>query len=1097
MKRINFLLLFLTFTLFSVSLQAQQSISVSGVVVDENDETLPGVSVIERGTQNGVVTDLDGNFNMVVTTEKPTLEFRYVGYEPQRITVSDQRVLQVKMSVEASTLDEIVVVGYGVQKKVNLTGSVSAINYANQMEGRPIVSVSSSLAGLTAGVNVAQTSGKPGSDAATIRIRGNGTFNDNSPLVLVDGIEWSMNDVNPDDIANISILKDAASTAIYGTRAANGVILITTKKGDGKAKISYSFSGIIQSPYSDLSFVSDYARYMELVNEATDNVKTTRIFTQPSIDTWRAAAANPLGLNEYGVPNSVAYPNTDWFDEIFQTGFSQQHSLSFMGGGEKTNYLISMGYLDNQGVMNRWNLDSSTQKIDVRANIESKVLSWATIGTRIFGQKQDYGMANISNGFNYLYQTTPGIYPGEPNYWGRPALNGEESSNANNIFGQMAGGTGFNTQYRLNASIYGIITPYKGLSLEGTVNFSPTFIDRSSYSRQNGYWDYVTDTRFSESSLANATITNTTAQRERKSLELLARYNTTIKGDHDLSALLGYTNSEYYSKGYSVTRKNATDWSLHELSTYSELDKSASYSPDDSDNPSPIRRSLLSYFGRINYSYKSRYLFEANFRADGSSRFGSEERWGYFPSFSGAWRISEEKFMQEVNHPFSNLKLRLSWGKVGNESAGAYDWQANYQSGNVIIDGEGMLGLLQKKISNDQLHWETTTTTDLGIDLGFFNNKLSTEIDLYHKKTNDILYYPELYLTMGNVSAAPENIGEVRNQGVEVNLNWGDRIGKDFKYNVGFNFAYNTNEVTKFKGPLQKYWNYDSNGNKISFTNNFSNVAESKFGGYLSEGRQIGETYMLQIYRGTGEGYTGGAVDIHAGPRDGMIRTEADMKWVRAMIDSGYSFNGKSTISADQLWYGDLLYADSNGDKNYGETNDREFSGHTSIPKYNLGLNMSMSYKDFDMSMLWSAALGFHLLWNSNYYNSTLVSHGYGIIQHIADDHYFYDPTNPNDSRTNINGKYPRLTYGTTYDNREQSDWYEYKGDYLKLKNIQIGYTIPTKITNKFFVSKLRAYASFENILTITDYPGQDPEIGTAIGYPLMRQISFGAQITF
>ena len=1089
MKKIHYLFLSIMLTMFVAPLWAQQTVTVSGVVVDENNETLPGVSIIEVGTQNGVMTDIDGRYTIQIASGKSSLTFRYVGYEATTIVVNDRTKLDIQMKVEASSLDEVVVVGYGIQKKVNLTGSVSSINFADQIDGRPIVNVSTALAGLAAGMTVSQKSGQPGSDGATIRIRGNSTFNTNSPLVLVDGIEWNMDDVNPSDIENISVLKDAASTAIYGTRAANGVILVTTKKGKGKPQISYSYSGIVQMPYNKLSFVSDYSRYMELVNEACDNVSTKGIFSQESIDTWKAASGNPSGLNEFGVPNYVAYPNTDWFDEIFNTGYSQQHNVSISGSSDKVKYLLSMGYLDNQGVMNRWNLDSSSEKVDFRTNLEANVLDWLTVGTRLYGQKQDYGMANISNGFNYLYQTTPGVYPGEPNYWGRPALAGEESSNANNIFGQMAGSTGFNTTYRLNGSVYGIINPYKGLSLEGTFNYSPTFTDRSSYSRPNGYWDYVTDTRASESALANASITNSSGRSYRQSVELLARYNTTIKENHDLSALIGYSASEYNSKSFGVTRRGATDWSIHELSTYETLVSSSS-SP-------PAKWTLLSFFGRVNYAYKSRYLFEANLRADGSSRFGSNKRWGYFPSFSGGWRVSEEKFMKEADTPFSNLKLRLSWGQTGNNSTGNYDWQANYATDKVVIDGSGTSGLVRKKLSNDMLQWESTCTFDVGLDFGFFRNKLTGEIDYYNKFTSNILYYPELYLSMGVVGAAPENLGEVRNRGVELTLNWNDNIGKDFRYNVGFNVSYNSNKVMKFKGELQKYWNYDSNGNRTSYFNNFSDVAESGFGGYISEGRQLGETYMLKIYRGTGEGYTGGAVDVNAGPRDGMIRTQEDMKWVQAMIDSGYSFGGMSTIAKDQLWYGDLLYADANGDMNYGDVNDKEFSGRTNVPKYNFGLNISMSYKDFDLSMLWSAAMGFYLNWNANYYNSTLVSHGYGIVEHVANDHYFFDPSNMEDPRTKTDGKYPRLTYGTTYNNREQSDWNEYKGDYLKLKNVQIGYTLPSKITKKFFVSRLRAYASMENILTITDYPGLDPEIGTTIGYPLMRQISFGAQITF
>lgn len=1077
--------------LFTDAVWAQTSVTVSGVVSDEHGETLPGVSILEVGTtSNGTLSDVDGHYVIEVKSAQATLQFSYVGYKTQTISLKNRTMIDVTMKEESKVLDEVVVVGYGVQKKVNLTGSVAAINFSEQMEGRPVMNVSSALSGLAAGMNVRQGSGQPGSDGATIRIRGNGTFNTNSPLVLVDGIEWSMDNVNPNDIESISVLKDAASTAIYGTRAANGVILITTKTGKGKPQITYSYSGVVQNPYNELGFVSDYAHYMSLVNEACENVGTKSIFSQESIDSWKAAQTNPDGLNEYGVPNYVAYPNTDWFDEIFSRGYSQEHNLSVSGGSEKVKYMLSLGYLDNKGVMNRWNLDSSTQKINFRTNLEADITKWLKVGTRLYGQKQDYGMANISNGFKYLYQTTPGVYPGEPNYWGRAALAGEESSNANNIFGQMAGATGFNSVWRVNASLYGTITPYKGLSIEATVNYSPTFRDKSSYSRQNGYWDYVTDQRVSESALANASITNTSERSYRQGVEILARYNTTINKDHDLGALLGYSAQKYYSKSFAISRKGATDWTLNEIGTYEELVSSSS--------SSPAKWGLLSYFGRVNYAYKSKYLFEANLRADASSRFGQNQRWGYFPSFSAGWRIAEENFMKATQDYLSNLKLRVSWGKTGNNSTGNYDWQANYAVQNVVVDGAGTKGLVKTKLSNDKLHWESTTTTDIGLDFGFFNNRLTGEFDFYEKSTSDILYHPALYLSMGKIGSAPENLGKVRNRGLEFTLNWNSRIGKDFEYKVGMNIAFNKNKVTKFKGNLQQYWTYDEQGNKVAFVNNFSDVAEQFSGdGYICEGKQLGETYQYNVYRGTGEGYTGGAVDIYAGPQDGMIRTPEDLKWVQAMIDSGYTFGGMKTVSRDQLWYGDLLYDDLNGDMNYGDSNDRKFSGHTNTPKVNLGINLAMSYKDIDFSMQWAGAFGHYIFWNTDYYNSTLVSHGYGISQRIADDHYFFNPEKPEDVRTNVYGKYPRLTYGTTYNNRIVSDWYEYKGDYLKLKNIQLGYTLPQSITKKIFVSRLRAFVSMDNILTITKYPGLDPEIGSSIGYPLMRQISFGGQITF
>lgn len=1068
-----------------------QSTVVSGVVSDENGVPLLGVSVVEDGTTNGVSTDQKGAYTIRLKGVNPVLSFHYIGYTSRKIEVNRRTTIDVVLVETTTTLNDVVVVGYGVQKKVNVTGAVTSIDFEKQMAGRAIVNPSTALSGLVAGMNVAQTSGQPGSDAATIRLRGTGTFSSsgNSPLVLVDGIEWSMNDINPNDIASVSVLKDAASTAIYGTRAANGVILITTKQGSkGRAQINYSYSGIVQMPYNNLEFVTDYARYMELVNESCENVSAVNIFSSHTIDTWQTAKADPYGYNEFGVPNSVAYPNTDWFDELFKTGYSQEHNLSVSGAGDKIKYLVSLGYLDNQGIMNRWDLDSSTQKINFRTNLEADVTKWFRIGTRILAQKQDYGLTNVSEGFKYLYMTTPGVYPGEPNYWGKPASD-EESPQANNIFSHMSGRDGYRTTWRINGSLYAVLTPYKGLSFEGTFNYSPVFSSQSRYSTPNGTWNYVTDERVSQSDLATASITNQNSRNYRVSSELLARYNTTFADDHELGVLFGYSAIIFENNGtWGFTKQGATDWTLHEMSTYTELSGSNSTAADS--------WALRSYFGRINYAYKSRYLFEANLRADGSSRFGPNNRYGYFPSFSAGWRISEENFMENSRRWLSSLKLRASWGQTGNNSIGNYAWQATYDTSNVVVDGTPTTGLYISSMSNENLAWETTSTTDIGIDFGMFDNRFTGEVDYYSKSTTDILYTPPIYYTMGFVSGVPSNWGRMLNRGVEVTLNWNSNVGKNFSYRVGFNFSYNHNKVTRFKGRLQKYWTEDADGNLI-FHNNLSDVTASYNSGLLCEGHMAGEYYIRRLYRGTGEGYTGGAVDIQAGPRDGMIRTSADLEWVQAMIDSGYSFNGTKIVSKDQLWYGDLIYADLNGDSNYGNDDDRDFTGYSAMPRYNLGLNLGFTWRSLDFGMVWSAALGFRLNWRAGTYNSSSVRYGHGLMEHIADDHYFFDPANPTDSRTNVNGKYPRLTYAYDGSNTQASDFYDYKGDYLKLRNVQVGYTLPERISRKFFVQKLRAYLSMDNILTITDYPGLDPEIGTTIGYPLMRQVSLGIQVTF
>ena len=1057
--------------------------TITGKVTDSQGEPLVGV-VVMASQKEATITGANGIYSLkVVNPEAQPLQFSSLGYMPLSEQINGRTVVDVSLQMDATLLDDVVVVGYGVQKKVNVTGAVSSINFSKVSENRAIVSTSASLAGLAPGMSVEQASGDPRDNAATIRIRGEGSFTTSAaPLVLVDGIEWSMDNVNPNDIASISVLKDAASASIYGTRASNGVILITTKNGvQGKSQVNYSFKGIMQMPYNKLHFVSDYARHMELMNESCDNVGTSRQFALPNIDLWREKAADPYGTNANGTPNWILYPNTDWFDEIFQNGFSQEHDLSISGASKSVKYLISTGYLDNQGVMGRFGINSSTQRISFRTNLEADVTPWFTAGVRLFGQHQDLGLGNVANGFSSLSLTTPGVPVGTIGAWGRPTLS-EESLNANNIFRMMYGSGGYNTMTRLNGSLYAKIRPYKGVSLEGTVNYSPTFGERHTYGREIITWDYTNDVMFSQSQLVDAGSNNTMTRSYNISSEILARYNNTF-GEHEIGALAGYSAIEARDWGWGVQRNGATDWSLNDLGTYETLTNSSS----------TARRGwgLRSYFGRINYAWKERYLLEVNFRADGSSRFGSNNRYGYFPSFSAGWKIYEEEFMKGTENWLSSLKLRASWGEAGNNNIGNYAWQSTYAVQNMVLDGSPTKGLYIASLSNANLQWERTTTTNIGVDMGVLQNRLTAEIDWYNKKTDQILYTPPIYMTMGEVSGVPANLGALVNRGIELNVNWRSRIGKDFNYFAGVNFSYNYNKVTSFKGELIKQWN---NG---VYESNYANVTSGWGEGVLAEGYALGEYYLRRMYRGSGVGYTGGAVDIKAGPKDGMIRTQRDFDWVQAMIDSGYSFNGGTLLSKDQLWYGDLIYADRDGDGNYGDEDDMDFNGRNATPSYNLGLSLGFSWKGFDFSMLWSGAFDFYIIWRGGAYNGTTLNQGHGIADRVAKNHYFFDAANPSDERTNLTATYPRLSYGTALGNSLHSEFYEYKGDYLKMRNIQIGYTLPGHITKKIFAQQLRLFASGENLITLTKYPGLDPEKGNVIGYPLMRSVTFGAQITF
>lgn len=1068
-----------------------RSVTVSGKVTDGTGVPVIGAVVMCNGETKGATsTDAAGRFSIrVPDSENSVIEVSCLGYKTVSERVRGRAVIDIVIEDDSTLLEETVVVGYGVQKKVNLTGSVAQINFSEALESRPVMNTSSALAGLAAGVQVQQSSGQPGSDGATIRIRGNTTLNTNSPLVLVDGIEWSMDNINTNDIATISVLKDAASTAIYGSRAANGVILITTKLGNqaDKSQVTYSFNGIWQRPYNRLGWVSDYATHMSLVNESCENMDRAPIFSQQTIDSWLAANADPNGVNEYGVPNYIAYPNTDWFSEVYDTGFSQEHNVSVQGSSQKAKYLISLGYLDNEGVMNRFpEINSGTKKINFRSNIEAKVNDWITIGTRVFGNRQTYGLANVSNAFSYIYQTTPGVAPGVPGAWGSAINKTEESGTANNIFSQMRGSYGHNIVYRLNATAYARFKILKGLNLELTGNYAPDFTDKNTYGYNNITWNYTTNTMVSESKLENATNSNSYSHTDRINTEALLRYNGEF-GKHEVGALGGFSTNYAHSRSFSASKIGAPDWNIIEMGSYTDVNGMPSSSSSE--------WALMSFFGRVNYAYANRYLFEGNLRADGSSRFAPETRWGLFPSFSAGWRIDQETFMKPLTW-LSNLKLRASWGVTGNNNSGNYAWQATYSTVGVVVNKTNKKGLLQTALGNNLLEWETTYTTNVGLDFGLWGNKLTGEIDGYVKNTTGILFKPSIYETMGDVTGAYANIAQVRNMGAELALNYRDRIGKDFNYSIEMNLGYNVGYVTKYKGPLVKEW-YDDAAGKHLYRNNYSDVAQSGFGGIILEGHQLGDHYMYKLYKGSGVGYTGGKVDISAGPKDGMIRTEGDMAWVKKMIEAGYSFVGTKTVGKDQLWYGDLIYADIDGDGNYGDTDDQDFTGHTSVPKINAGLNLSMSWKGFDFYALLSGSFGFYLTWGTQYYNTTKVTNGHSISKRLAADHYFYDPDNILDPRTNIKAEFPRFTYADDLNNAKTSDFREYRGDYLKLKNIQFGYTLPAKYTNYAKISKFRLFVSAENIFTITKYPGMDPEAGTTIGYPLMRSTSIGAQITF
>ena len=1083
--------LLLLFSGFIV-LTANAQIRVSGVVTDATNEPLPGINIaVENNTTTGTITDLYGKYSITVP-DNSTLIFSFIGFKTQKIAVGARSIINATLEENVEALDEIVVVGYGTQKKVNVTGAVSSINFEDQALSRPVTSVSASLAGLSAGLSVSQGSGQPGSDGATLRVRGVGTLNDNNPLVLVDGMIGSIDDVNPNDIASISILKDGASVAIYGARAGAGVILITTKKGnkDGKTNISYSGRLTVMNPINLPKTVNNYANYMEFMNEANwQSGGDGQIFDPiTDIQLWRDKEKDPYGISASGYPNYIAYPNTNWQDEVYnKNSLKHEHNISVTGGNQNLRYLLSMAYVDNPGIVNY----SSMERFSMRTNIEVDVNKWLTVGARIYGNKDRNGRLDFdgANGIRtWLMSAIPGVTPYYDGKYGA-----QESVNEHGSPVQLRGrlddyANGHRDNNLINATAYAKIKIIDGLTYDVNLNYDRLFQETNSWSNpKTGVTHSFSRDLAMGSVTSNDQLSTSNSRYDVYSytLEHLLNYTKTIANDHDITALLGY--QEYYWKDWSngASRRGLIDETIHTISSGTEVINATGDMKD---------RASRAVFGRLGYVFKSRYLFEFNMRYDGHSRFHKDHRWGIFPSVSAGWRISEESFMENTHDWLDNLKLRVSWGKNGNyggASVGDYEYQGGYSVVSYPFGDTQYAGLTQQDIANQLLSWENTQTTNIGLEVTTLHNRLTFETDAFWKKTDGILYQINIPLTTGVKTAPRLNLAELGNKGYEFTIGWRDRVGK-LNYGVSANLSYTTNEVSKYKGPLVQGW---ENG---VWSTNLGDVSQ---GGSerIVEGKMMNEFFLQTVYKGSGTyNNTDGSVNPMGGPRDGMIRTEADMDWAKAMIAAGYSFQGQNkTGERDGLFYGDYIYADNNKDKVLGNDADRKFLGASSIPKYTFGFQLFGEWKGIDLSMNFAGAAGFKLLMKENGYNSTLLEYGRGVSEVVTDNHYFFDPENPNDPRTNITSKRGRITQSTVNNNHVWSDYYLYKGNYLKLKNLTVGYTLPTQWLSKISMEKIRIYYSGENLLSMDSFPGIDPEQGALPRYQPIRQHAFGINVTF
>ncbi len=1032
--------------LFSSTLLMAQSAKISGVVLDETSTAVIGGSVTIKGTTIGTLTDLDGRFTLDAPNESSVLVVSFVGYTTQEIKIGTKRTFNIVLKEDQQLLDEVVVVGYGVQKKVNLTGAVGAVN-SSELNSRIAPSTSSLLQGKMPGLQVTQNSAMPGSEGVEMRIRGMGTFSSagNNPLVLIDGVEGDMNKLNPNIIESISVLKDASSAAIYGSRAANGVVLVTTKAGhEGRLNVEYSFNYSVQKPTKPMDRITNSVEYMETINKAiefSNNLNETWKYTDEQIERYRRGQ-DPNDPTY----NPAQYPNTDWMDYLIRTAPIRQHFLSVNGGRGGTTFNVGLGYLDQTGLL----LGTDYKRYDVQVNFKSSLTKRVTFGTNItmnYGVRHDTSFSDKTSDMGNMnasrdqmrcaYAGSPLMTPQLPDGSGRWSAYAYEAKggNKNPIASAMSDGGQLEDKNYLLASGFMNVNIIKGLNAE--VKGAVKFVENQN-KMMNATWnsavflpdaDGVYEDRPSSSKQSFLQSNNRAKQ---YTLFGTLNYTTTLKEVHNISAMAGYSQENYIYEqidGYRVGYTNADMWYLKSGPTPSQT------------NGSEVNEwALMSYFGRINYDYMNKYLFEANVRYDGTSRLPKDGRWGTFPSASVGWRISEEAFMKPITF-LDNLKVRASWGQLGNQNIGNYPYQAMLSDAGYNFGGTMTSGFYNAKMVNTKIKWETTTSTNIGLDFGFFGNKLYGSIDWYRKYTTDILRSLQVPSFVG-VSGPTVNMGEMKNIGWDITLGHDNKIG-DVRYSIKFN-------LDTYKNTLVKYGADEINGVNLR-----------------REGMPW-NTYYVMI-------------------QDGVYQNQAEIDNENVVR----KYAGALKVKPGDIKYKDISGPDGVPDGIIDDYYDRA-PVKGAFPEFNYGFNFSVSYKMFDLSCFFQGVQG-----------KKLFVAGWGISpfnQAAAPPVFWRDAWDGEGTSNSI----PHI-YIDGYGPMQAgiSSFYLRDASYLRMKSIQLGFNVPNKWTRKAFIQDARLYFSGDNLLTFTNFfDGQiDPErTGNSSAdaiYPQAKMFTFGLKVTF
>lgn len=1010
------------FTIVCMVFQLQAQITVSGRVTSAADdgESVIGATILEKGTGNGTTTDFDGNYELTIAGQEATLVISYIGLETQEIQVGNRTTIDVILNEEASLLEEVIVVGYGTEKRSKISGAVAVLN-ADEISETPILRPEQALQGRISGVQVAQNSGSPGS-ALTVLVRGVSTINNSSPLFIVDGIPVDgMDFLNPADIESINVLKDAASAAIYGSRGANGVVLITTKGGKKKeeGKISYDAYYGSQEAWKHVNLLSA-REYAILSNEAH-------------------IAAGKTPLPEFANPDALG-EGTDWQSAIFQAAPMTNHQVTFRGGSEKSTYMVSGNYYDQNGIVGgeKANFNRYTARLNVRHDVKD----WLTIGSNINFIHFTRDALAENNEFNTPVVRALNMDPVTPirKHDGTFAYSIYSDTDITNPVNAIQQTYSTWTTNRVVAGAEANLKIMEGLNFRSSYSLDVNFATLEGF---NPIYDLsnhpaLNDAPAGERGIVNSVFLNHNTWTNNQ-WENVLTYEKYFGGAHDLKFTLGNTIYQQRFEFSGGSNTNLPTNNPNDAYISNTIDPIASQGAYGGANEA----ALVSYFGRVNYAYRDKYLFSATLRMDGSSRFGVNNRYGYFPSFSAGWILTNEDFwtMDDISH----LKIRASWGQNGNDKIGEYAFTTvvlsgqNYTFGRDEIITNGSVALVG---SNPDLKWETITQTDIGVDLELWQGKVNVIADYFIKTTSDMLYAAPIPLIAGTQPPV-QNVASMENKGWEFALNYRNR-DNDFKYGVGANITLIDNKVTSL-----------GNGGEPVPSGRVQSA--NAFAALTDVGHPLASFY----------GYV----------TDGIFQSQEEV--------NAHAFQNENTAP------GDIRFRDLNSD-GVIDINDRTFIGNP-IPKFTYGFTADAEFKGFDFSAFVQGSEG------NDIYNST-VRYDFSYVNRPVSALNRW--TGPGTSNFE-----PRVNLNDPNQNARISDRFIEDGSYLRLKNVQLGYTLPKDISKKMKFDKFRVYVSAQNLMTWTNYSGLDPEIGTIGGslelgidrgfYPQARTFLGGVNVVF